>query len=165
MFWKVLEMNIQEKIIEIAAANDNNIIDIAHLFNDYRIFYNKQSDIEGAKKFIFERFQNKESFIFSAFLNKEIVGFTQVYPTFSSVGMKQIYVLNDLYTHENFRSLGVGRSLIQHVKEFAQKNNVSTIILETASNNFTAKSLYESFGFSKENGMDVYSLNFGAIDE
>lgn len=154
-------MITQQKTLKIIAADDSNILEIAKLFNDYRVFYKKQSDLNGAEKFIHERFIKKESFIFAASWNNEVVGFTQVYPTFSSVGMKKIYVLNDLFIDEKFRSLGIGRSLIQHVKQFAQQNNINTIVLETASDNYTAKSLYESLDFCKETGMDVYSLNCG----
>lgn len=158
-------MSNQLTPIKVISASNSNIIDIAELFNKYRVFYKKKSDLNSAIEFIQHRFTRKESFLFAAYLNDKVVGFTQVYPTFSSVGMKEIYVLNDLFIDTNFRRLGVGKALIQHVKKFAQTNKVDTVILETSSNNSTAKALYESFGFSKEVNVDHYSLNCSIHNE
>lgn len=152
-------MNTNQNTIEINSATKESIPAITMLFNDYRMFYKKENDIDSAKKFILDRFNNKDSFIFSASYNNKIVGFTQVYPTFSSLQMKKIYVLNDLYISKEYRSLGIGRRLIEHVKEIAKKNDINTIVLETASDNIKAKALYESLGFDKEIGMDAYVLS------
>lgn len=162
IFWRACKMSIQENVIKFGFATEENIFNVVNLFNDYRIFYKKKSDIEKAEKFILERIKNKESLIFTACCNDEMVGFAQVYPTFSSIQMEKIYVLNDLYVNEKYRSLGIGRSILQHVKEEAKKNNINNIVLETASNNFKAKSLYESFGFIRDVGMDTYVLTCSA---
>lgn len=152
-------MNIYQNTIEIRSATEESIHEIAILFNEYRVFYKKDSDLQSAKQFLLERFKNNESFIFSASYENKIVGFTQIYPTFSSLQMKKIYILNDLYVNEEYRSLGIGSSLITHVKDVAQKNNINTIILETASDNIKAKALYESLGFNRDIGMDTYCLS------
>ncbi|ESK36257.1 hypothetical protein P256_02564 [Acinetobacter nectaris CIP 110549] len=158
-------MNTQLTTIKVIPANNSNIINIAKLFDKYRVFYKKKSDLDGAIEFIKGRFTKKEAFIFAAYLNDMIVGFAQVYPSFSSINMEKIYVLNDLFIDENFRRFGAGKALIQHVKIFAQNNKVNTIVLETSSNNSTAKALYESFGFSKEIDTDHYSLVCGSTYE
>lgn len=44
----------------------------------------------------------------------------QLYPSFSSVGAKKIYILNDLYVGQEYRNKGVGRLLINAAKSYAQ---------------------------------------------
>ena len=108
--------------IELATTTAH-LNDVANLFNDYRIFYEQPSDINGAKSFIKDRLNNKDSIIFVASTEKhgdnKPVGFTQLYPTFSSVSMKRQYVLNDLFVTPDCRRDGVGKALIQHAQDFA----------------------------------------------
>jgi hypothetical protein len=42
-------------------ANKNDLNEVAELFDAYRIFYKKPSDIDGAKEFISERITNNDS--------------------------------------------------------------------------------------------------------
>lgn len=79
-----------------------------HLFNLYRVYYDQKSDMEGAVNFLRERISNEESVIFLAYSQEQAVGFTQLYPTFSSVQMKRTWVLNDLFVHEEHRGQGFG---------------------------------------------------------
>jgi hypothetical protein len=71
------------EIIKIDKTQGNLVFD---LFNKYRIFYKQESDIELAKKFIQLRLDNNESIIFVAVVNdkSKSVGFTQLYPKYSS---------------------------------------------------------------------------------
>ena len=109
--------------IELATTTAH-LNDVANLFNDYRIFYEQPSDINGAKSFIKDRLNNKDSIIFVASTSEKkygdkSVGFTQLYPIFSSVSMKRQYVLNDLFVTPDCRRDGVGKALIQHAQDFA----------------------------------------------
>ena len=72
--------------IEIKKADIQNLEELSKIFDEYRIFYEKKSDIKGAKEFLFDRFVNFQTQIFIA-VDKEknlIIGFTQLYPIFSS---------------------------------------------------------------------------------
>ncbi|WP_415542618.1 hypothetical protein [Empedobacter stercoris] len=65
-------------------ATINDLQTLAPLFDAYRQFYDKKSDVEGAKEFLLERIANNESVIYLAFDEKEnAVGFVQLYPLFS----------------------------------------------------------------------------------
>ena len=55
---------------------------LAQLFDAYRVFYKKTSDVEGAITFLHERIEQKESVVFVAEMDGELVGFTQLYPFF-----------------------------------------------------------------------------------
>lgn len=76
---------------------------IAPLFDAYRQFYGQTPDLEGARQFLFERLQGGESVIFAVMEGENALGFTQLYPSFSSVSMKPIWILNDLFVVEKAR--------------------------------------------------------------
>lgn len=125
---------------------------VAGLFNQYRIFYNQFSDIGMAKAFIDERLQQNESIIFVAIdtEKQQAIGFTQLYPTYSSVRLSKNWILNDLYVDANYRKQGVGEKLIKTAMEFAKTTGATFVQLETAVDNYTAQHLYESIGFVKQ---------------
>ncbi|MDV2405329.1 GNAT family N-acetyltransferase, partial [Vibrio cholerae] len=68
------------------------------LFDAYRVFYGQSSNREIAHEFLKSRIQNEESVSFLAIDKMGIaVGFTQLYPSFSSVSVARVWILNDLY--------------------------------------------------------------------
>lgn len=124
---------------------------LTELFDLYRLFYKQESDIDGAREFLKERLTNKESVAFIAFFDDHSpVGFVQLYPSFSSVSMKRIWVLNDLYVKEIARNKGVAEKLMKKAIEFAKETGAKGILLETATENIPAQKLYEKIGFVKE---------------
>ena len=123
---------------------------VTELFNKYRIFYKQDTDIKLAKKYIQSRLDNDDSIIFVAFIQNIPVGFTQLYPVYSSVHACKNWLLNDLYVDEDHRKKGIGQELIKTVMEFAKQNGATTVELSTAIDNYTAQSLYENIGFIKQ---------------
>ena len=89
---------------------------LSNLFDQYRSFYHKESDIEGAENFLKERLENQDSEIFVAEENGILTGFTQLYPLFSSTRMKRYWLLNDLFVNENHRGKGHSKALIEKAK-------------------------------------------------
>jgi ribosomal protein S18 acetylase RimI-like enzyme len=86
-------------------------------------------------------------------------GFTQLFPSFSSVACTRIFVLNDLYVAESCRGQGVGRALLAASRSHAQEVGAARLVLETAVDNRAAQVLYESFGFEREAGFLAYALS------
>ena len=72
---------------------------ITDLFDAYRVFYQQDSDKKSAKAFLKERFEQKQSVIFIAEKAGVAVGFTQLYPIFSSVSMQKTLVLKGFLSH------------------------------------------------------------------
>lgn len=133
---------------------------IGELFNSYRVFYEQNSDLELAINFISERIKNEESVIFFAQdKSGNALGFTQLYPSFSSVSAQRSWILNDLFVSSTARRLGVGKRLMDAVKVFANDSNAKGITLETAEDNYNAQALYESLGYKKGCGTFHYFLN------
>jgi len=66
---------------------------VVNLFDNYRLFYKQTSDLALAKDFLTERLKNNESVIFVVLDNEKPIGFTQLYPTYSSVRMVRNWIL------------------------------------------------------------------------
>ena len=84
-------------------ANLNHLDDLAILFDAYHVFYKKETDLDAAKKFLRERLANDQSVIFMVYNDSRAVGFTQLYPVFSSVNMAAVWLLNDLFVDPVYR--------------------------------------------------------------
>ncbi len=127
---------------------------VVPLFDRYRVFYKQPSDTVLAERFIKTRLENNESVIFVAFANESgnemAVGFTQLYPKYSSARAVKNWILNDLYVDEDHRKQGVGRRLIQAAMDFAKNDDATFVQLETAVDNYTAQRLYEAIGFEQQ---------------
>ncbi|MEH7124238.1 GNAT family N-acetyltransferase [Bacillus sp. JJ1532] len=136
--------------MKIVKATLNDLESVTELFDLYRIFYKQKSDIEGARDFIQGRLTSEDSVIFIALEGENAVGFIQLYPSFSSVGMKRIWILNDLYVKESVRGKGFGEKLMKKAIEFAKDTEAKGVLLETAADNLGAQKLYEKVGFTKE---------------
>jgi ribosomal protein S18 acetylase RimI-like enzyme len=143
-------------MITIKKATIDDLGLIAPLFDAYRVFYRKESDLEGASTFIEERITNAESIIYLAFSGTEVVGFTQLYPIFSSTRMKRIWLLNDLYINKNYRGRGISKMLLDKSKQLAKDTNAAAVILETEKSNDIGNRLYPSTGFTLENDVNHY---------
>ena|ERR1700744_4054458 len=135
------------------------------LFDKYRVFYKKPSDIVLAETFIKERLEKNESVIFVALDTENRqpipIGFTQLYPKYSSVSAAKNWILNDLYVESSHRKQGIGEALIKTAMHFAKAEGATFLQLETAIDNYSAQSLYEAIGFEKqepESGYLVYRI-------
>jgi GNAT superfamily N-acetyltransferase len=128
------------------------------LFDLYRQFYQQSSDIEAASNFIYERFQRCDSTILAAFDNNQIIGFVQLYPSFSSVSMKRIWILNDLFVRETERNQGVAKLLMNAAANLARETGAIRIVLSTQTSNNLAQSLYEPLGYIKNEDFYHYQL-------
>jgi ribosomal protein S18 acetylase RimI-like enzyme len=131
---------------------------VINLFDKYRIFYKKNSDISLADQFIKTRLANHESVIFVALDGDVPTGFTQLYPKYSSVSAVKNWILNDLYVESDYRKQGIGEALIKTAMEFAKGDGATYVQLETAVDNYTAQSLYEGIGFRKQTPDTEYFL-------
>ncbi|MDI9334211.1 MAG: GNAT family N-acetyltransferase [Cytophagales bacterium] len=129
---------------------------LALLFDGYRQFYGRTSDVVAARAFLLERFNHGESVIFLALDDDVPLGFTQLYPSFSSVSMARIFVLNDLYVSEQARRRGVASKLLAAATEFAKEVAAVRVTLSTATTNKTAQALYHSSGWTRDEQFLVY---------
>ena len=134
----------------IRRAKKKDIDQLSVLLDKYRIFYKQKSDVDSAKSFLKKRMKRKESVIFVAEERKDLIGFTQLFPIFSSVSMQRTWLLNDLYVNEKARGIGAATALLNAAKDFGAETNSKWLLLQTAADNFTAQRVYEKNGWIKE---------------
>lgn len=140
----------------IRKATLQDIGQLSELFDQYRIFYQKEPDLPAAEQFLTERIENRDSEIFVAESEGEILGFVQLYPVFSSTRMKRYWLLNDLFVHENYRGKGFSKQLIEKAKEIAKSTNAGGILLETGKTNDIGNKLYPGCGFELYDEVNFY---------
>lgn len=146
--------------MKIAQGTLQDLDNLSVLFDDYRIFYGKSGDRDGAKKFLYERIVNEESVIFIARSDdRTLSGFTQLYPIFSSTRMKRLWLLNDLFVAPSFRGSGVSVALIDAAKRFAKDTEACGLVLETSKSNLVANKLYVRTGFEVDAEYNHYAWN------
>ena len=145
--------------ITIVRAERKHLEDLIPLFDDYREFYEANSDHSAARAFLTERTERDESVIFVAYARpREAVGFTQLYPSFSSVSLKRLWILNDLFVRSDARRGGVARALLERARQHAVETGAKGLILNTAVTNKPAQTLYESCGWKREDEFLQYNL-------
>ncbi|MEP5611370.1 MAG: GNAT family N-acetyltransferase [Cyclobacteriaceae bacterium] len=142
----------------IREATFNDMSSVAELFAQYRVFYEMSLDIEGATKFLTERLENDQSVIFVAENDAKILtAFIQLYPLFSSTRLRRVWLLNDLFVHEEFRRLGISKLLLERAKDLCRQTGACEITLETSKSNQFANKLYFNAGFQVNEKANYYS--------
>jgi ribosomal protein S18 acetylase RimI-like enzyme len=146
---------------EIRQVRIDDIDSIVPLFDAYRVFYGKPSDLAGAREFLMARLVNRDSVIFLAETHERRVpaGFTQLYPSFSSTRMARIWILNDLFVAPDARRGGVGKALLAEAARFGRQSGAARLVLSTARTNSSAQRLYESMGWQRDEMFYEYALS------
>lgn len=134
---------------------------VVPLFDAYRQFYGQRSDLALARAFLSERFAHHESVVLLALTSSSSAGFTQLYPSFSSVGAARTYLLNDLFVQPEYRRSGVAKLLMTEAARYARALGATRLSLSTAHTNASAQRLYESLGWKLDTQFRSYIL---AID-
>jgi GNAT superfamily N-acetyltransferase len=132
--------------VEVVRAGPDDVPRVAPLFDAYRGFYGQPPDPRGAGAFLSQRLDRGESVVFLALDGGRAVGFTQLYPSFSSVAMRRLWILNDLYVAEDARRRGVAAALMSRAERFAADDGARGLMLETARDN-PARFLYHAMGW------------------
>jgi len=135
--------------MEFRYASIADLPKLSQLFNDYRVWYHQKSDLSGAQHFLQERLQLQQSTIIVAEEGGQLLGFTQLYPIFSSVRMKPACLLNDLFVAATARKKGVAANLLAKAAEHGRSVNAAWLLLQTNDDNFTAQSVYEKNGWKR----------------
>ncbi|QQM26132.1 GNAT family N-acetyltransferase [Elizabethkingia sp. M8] len=141
-------------MIRLATLQDLESLTL--IFEKYRDFYKKQGDYEGAKSFLKERISNNQSVIYIAEADGKTIGFTQLYPLFSSTRMKKLWLLNDLYVEEEYRQKGISIALIDKAKELCRETGACQLSLETSKTNMVGNNLYPTTDFQLDTESNFY---------
>lgn len=144
--------------VVIVRAGQEHLDDLARLFDAYRQFYEQPADLPGAREYLSERMAHDDSVIFLALGGGEALGFSQLYPSFTSVQMGPLWILYDLYVVPEARRRGVGRALLETARRFGMETGALSLELSTAIDNEPAQALYESLGWVRDTEFYTYEL-------
>nr|WP_321356402.1 GNAT family N-acetyltransferase [uncultured Draconibacterium sp.] len=131
----------------IRNAKLSDITELTRLMMKFRAFYQQKSNHEELQTFIKSRITNDDSVIFVVEGNNELIGYAQLYPSFSTIKLSDIWILNDLFVLESFRDKGVASQLIDTVLGFSEKGQRKQVWLLTENDNKRARQLYKRKGF------------------
>lgn len=131
----------------IRKAELSDIKELTPLMVEFRAFYQMESNQEELQAFIKNKINNRDSVIFVAEESNALIGYVQLYSSFSTIKLSDIWILNDLFVWEFFRGKGVASQLIDTVLGFSEKGQRKQVWLLTENDNKRARQLYKRKGF------------------
>jgi len=134
---------------------------VAPLFVKYREFYGELPFPDSSRAFLEKRLRRQESVIYLALPDDDdnrLLGFCQLYPSYSSLSLKRVWILNDIYVAEDARRQLVADHLLKTAKKMARDTHAVRMRVSTSANNDVAQKTYESIGFREDNEFKNYTL-------
>lgn len=140
----------------VRQAQEKDLQQLAHLFDEYRQFYHASPQLQQSYQFLKQRFLQAQTVIFIHVKDDEFTGFILLYLGFSSVECQHYYILEDLYITPQYRRQGCAQQLIDTAILFAKEQKALRISLSTQKKNLQSKRLYERLGFMQDVVFDQY---------
>jgi GNAT superfamily N-acetyltransferase len=142
--------------ITIRQAVFSDLGELTELFDQYRVFQGKDSDLSTARVFLQARFDHGESVVFIAYENSLPLGFAQLYPSYSSTSLARVFILNDLFVCEKGRRKGLASRLLAALEGYAWAHGAARVTLNVAKENESGQAVYEALGWSKDTQFFMY---------
>lgn len=141
-------------MIDIQRAGPGQVDLTAPLFDAYRQFYQQPPDLPLARRFLTERLTRGDSILLLATERAgpavTAAGFTQIYPSWSSIACHPAWILSDLFVADAFRRRGIARRLMEAAHHAARAAGAGKVELDTAHDNGAAQALYETLGYRRD---------------
>jgi GNAT superfamily N-acetyltransferase len=149
--------------MRIVQATLEHLDQLTPLFVNYRELFGQLPYPDSSRSFLEKRISRKESVIYLAMADEEdkILGFCQLYPSFSSLSLKRVWILNDIYVCQDARRQLVADRLIQAAKQMAKDTNAVRLRVASSINNTVAHKVYESIGFVEDTEYKNFVLPIG----
>jgi GNAT superfamily N-acetyltransferase len=152
--------------VDILQAYTRHLSLIVDLFDEYRQHHAQPANREGARVYLAERLERRDSAIFFASEGngsfQRALGFTQLYPSFSSVWMKRIWILSDLYVLPEFRRRGIAQALHDRARQLALETRARGLAFSAARQNEAARLFCEKLGYVHEEEAGEFFLRIEA---
>ena|SRR5579884_1031867 len=132
---------------EIKAAELGDAETLGELFDAYRRFYGRPAAPSAARRYVEERITNGPTRFFLSRAEGRTTGFVHLLPSFDTLKMAPMWLLEDLYVIPSARLSGTGTALLRHAEAFARETGASRLTLSTAHDNHRAQRLYERNGW------------------
>lgn len=155
--------NTTESSFQVIHAYSTHVDLIAPLFNAYRMFYGRKSNLQRCTQFLHSRVGVRDTAIFFALEGKppseKALGFMILYPSFSSVLAHKIWILDDIYVIDKARRRGVAKALIERARRLVSDSGAKRLTLSTGIDNAVSHALYESLGFRRDEAFCCYFVD------
>jgi ribosomal protein S18 acetylase RimI-like enzyme len=132
--------------LQISPIAIEDIEALVPLVDSYRSFYGQQPSID-TRQYLTKRIEEGSALGFIARVGGHPAGFTLIYPTFSTVALAPIWLLNDLWVDEKYRRHGIANALLEKAENEARQSGAGRIWLRTALDNRAARALYVRRGW------------------
>ncbi len=146
--------------MEIITATTADLDLLTPMFGAYRQCYEQISDVAEERQFLHDRITKDQSVILVAKVDGVGAGFIVLFPSYSSVSMKKIYIFTDLYVDPAYRKQGIAKELMNEAIKFASKTSSTGLVIETRISNQSASKLFYDVGFQKDGDRMYYYLEF-----
>ena len=137
--------------MQVLQAYTRHLSLIVGLFDEYRQHHAQPPNPEGSRVFLAERLECRDSTIFFASEGsgsfQRALGFTQLYPSYSSVWMKRVWILSDLFVLPDFRRRGVAKALHDRARQLALETRASGLVFSGPLDNDAVRHFTEALGY------------------
>ncbi|MGL1930391.1 MAG: GNAT family N-acetyltransferase [Desulfotalea sp.] len=143
----------------VQKLSEGYLAQFVDLVDQYREFCGFNKSPKKTKEFFQNLLTNNEANTFIAInAEDEVMGFVNLYPSYSTLALRKIWILNDLGVSAKFRRMGVAQALIAEVIGFAKTSGAIRIELKTEITNRSAQKLYSEIGFAIDNDNIYYKV-------
>jgi hypothetical protein len=132
-------------VCRASLAEPGDLQAAARLFDAYRQFQGQAANEKIAEDFLRARLERNESVVYLAWEQGAAIGFAQLYPSFSSVSLAPVVILNDLFVHE-----------LDAIEAYAWALGAARVTLNVARLNTAAQAVYEARGWVRDQQFYMY---------
>lgn len=140
----------------------DDLAEATRLFAAYRQFYRLPAEAASARTFLAMRLQAGQAVVYLAEEAGAAIGFMLLYPSFCSLALAPIWVLNDLYVPPEARGKGVAGMLLDEAARLGRQTGAAYLMLSTAHDNHPAQRVYEAHGWQHDTVYRSYTLTLDA---
>jgi GNAT superfamily N-acetyltransferase len=144
-------------IIRRAALTD--VEALVPLVEAHRKFREAAPDPVGTQTFLHERISRDETVIFVAFEGASMVGFTQIYRTYSTTLLAPVYLINELWVLPHLRKNGLGTELEAAAIEHARQAGAVRLTMATVTGDAIPQSVYAAAGWLRDHRLQTYHFH------
>lgn len=145
--------------MQIQQLSEKYIDQLVVVVDEYREFCGFARSYQETKEFFLFLLSEEKSTTFIAInTDDDVMGFINLYPSYSTLALGKIWILNDLAVSSKFRRLGVAQSLIKEALSFAQQTGAIRVELKTEKTNLGAQKLYSEIGFNIDDDNIYYRV-------
>jgi len=143
--------------VKIVITTEKSLTDeLAHVLQAHWLFCTSSTPIEHVYALDASKLFSPDITVFGARIDGELVG----------VGaMRKLDLLHaelkSMHTLAEFRGSGVGKAMVAHIEQFAQRSGIKRMSLETGTNEAfkPARELYKSLGYNSCDAFGDYVLS------